>query len=63
VNWKPSAATVTGVKDAPPVSTTIENLNNDWAMIAMLKAIQKMAGLPITGKYDQATANVVDSKL
>jgi hypothetical protein len=63
VNWKPSAATVTGVKDAPPVSTTIENLNNDWAMIAFLKAIQKMAGLSITGKYDQATANVVDSKL
>jgi hypothetical protein len=63
VNWNPTTATVTGVKDAPPVNTTIANQNNDWAMIAFLKAIQKMAGLPITGKYDQPTANVVDSKL
>jgi hypothetical protein len=63
VNWNPTATTVTGVKDAPPVNTTVANQNNDWAMIAFLKAIQKMAGLPITGKYDQATANVVDSKL
>jgi len=63
VNWNPTASTVTGVKDAPPVADTVANKNNDWAMIAFLKAIQKMAGLPITGKYDQSTANVVDSKL
>jgi len=63
VNWNPSSTTVTSVKDAPPVNTTVANQNNDWAMIAFLKAIQKMAGLPITGKYDQPTANVVDSKL
>jgi hypothetical protein len=63
VNWNPSSSTVTGVKDAPPVDTTVANKNNDWAMIAFLKAIQKMAGLTVTGKYDQATANVVDSKL
>jgi hypothetical protein len=63
VNWNPTSSTVTGVKDAPPVADTVANKNNDWAMIAFLKAIQKMAGLPVTGKYDQSTANVVDSKL
>ena len=63
VNWNPTKATVDSIKDAPGVTTTVANQNNDWAMIAMLKAIQKMAGIPITGKYDQATANVVDSKL
>jgi hypothetical protein len=63
VNWNPSSSTVTGVKDAPPVNTTVANQNNDWAMIAFIKAIQKMAGITVTGKYDQATANVVDSKL
>jgi hypothetical protein len=63
VNWNPTAATVTSIKDAPPVDTTVANKNNDWAMIAMLKAIQKMAGLPVTGKYDQSTANVVDANV
>lgn len=63
VNWNPTTTTVTGVKDAPPVADTVANKNNDWALIAFLKAIQKMAGITVTGKYDQATANVVDSKL
>jgi hypothetical protein len=63
VNWNPSKATVDSIKDAPGVASTTANQNNDWAMIAMLKAIQKMGGLTVTGKYDQKTAELVDSKL
>jgi hypothetical protein len=60
VNWNPTSSTVNGVKDAPPVNETVQNKWNDWAVIAFLKTIQKQNGLAITGKYDQATANVVD---
>jgi len=63
VNWNPTAATVAGVKDAPPVAETVAGKWNDWAVIALLKTIQEQNGLPVTGKYDQATAAVVDAEV
>jgi hypothetical protein len=63
VNWYPDANTVNSVKDAPPVADTLANRANDWAMIAFLKTIQRKSGLPVTGKYDQATAVAVDNSL
>jgi hypothetical protein len=63
VNWNPTAATVSSVKDAPPVAETVANKWNDWAVIAMLKTVQRSHGLPITGKYDQPTATAIDNSL
>jgi hypothetical protein len=60
VNWNPSQSEINSVKDAPSVNTTVANQNNTWAMIAMCKTIQKQNGLPITGRYDQATATAID---
>jgi hypothetical protein len=60
VNWKPSSATVNGVTSAPPVDSTLAGQNNDWAVIALIKALQKQAGLPVTGTYNQATGNVIN---
>jgi hypothetical protein len=63
VNWNPTAQTVAGVVDAPPVIETVQNKWNDWALIALLKTVQRKSGLPVTGKYDQATATAVDDSL
>jgi hypothetical protein len=63
VNWNPTTSTVAGVTDAPPVAETVQNKWNDWALIAFLKTIQRSSGLPVTGKYDQATATAVDNSL
>jgi hypothetical protein len=63
VEWNPTASTVSSVKDAPPVAETVANKWNDWALISFLKTIQRQNGLPITGRYDQSTANVVDATL
>lgn len=63
VNWKPAQSTIDNVNDAPPVDLVVNNRANDWAAIALPKAIQIMRGLPVTGKYDQATAQAVDDAL
>jgi hypothetical protein len=61
VDWNPSAQAVATVKDAPNVKDTRANKWNTWAVIAMLKTIQEQNKLPITGLYDQATAEVIDA--
>ncbi len=60
MNWNPSAATVASVVDPPPVADVLAGKVNDWQTIAYAKAIQRKAGLPVTGKLDQATQVAVN---
>jgi hypothetical protein len=61
VNWNPSATTVASIGQAPPVVDTLAGKFNDWAVIALIKTIQKSAGLTVTGKYNQETGNYINS--
>lgn len=60
VNWNPSAVTVESVVDPPAVADVLAGKANDWQTIAYAKAIQRKAGLPVTGKLDQATQLAVN---
>lgn len=63
VNWNPTSATVAAVNDAPPTDAVLAGKVNDWAVIALIKAYQERAGLPITGKWDQTLGVSIDKTL
>jgi hypothetical protein len=63
VNWNPTTATVNAVNDAPPTADVLAGKVNDWAVIALIKAYQERAGLPVTGKWNQALGDSVDKVL
>ena len=63
VDWDPTAETVANVKSAPPVDNVLDGKVNDWAMIALIKSVQKSAGLQVSGKYNQKTAEFLNTTL
>jgi len=63
VNWNPTSTTVAAVRDAPATVDVLAGKVNDWAVIALIKAFQEKAGLPVTGKWDQALGLAVDQTL
>ena len=63
VNWNPDAATVASITQMPGVADTVANKYNTWAVIGLVKAVQELKGLPVTGKPDQATWTAVNDIL
>lgn len=63
VNWNPDAATVAAIQAMPGVADTLAGTVNTWAVIGLIKAVQELKGLPVTGKPDQATWLAVNAVL
>jgi hypothetical protein len=63
VNWNPDAATVSSINAMPGVADTLAGKYNTWAVIGLIKAVQELKGLPVTGKADQATWLAVNEVL
>lgn len=63
VNWNLPANVRATVKSNPPVAETLTGKWNDWAVCALIKSLQALTGLPVTGQLDQRTGEQVNAEL
>jgi hypothetical protein len=56
IDWTPPATVVAGIKGIAPVADVQAGKADQWAATGLVMAIQRKAGLAVTGQYDQPTA-------
>lgn len=56
INWNPSGQTTGDVDTCPPTGDVLAGNVDTWWAIWAIKTIQRAGDLPVTGRWDQATA-------
>lgn len=58
-------STLASVRSMPPTSAVLDGTgrNDDWWSIGMIKGMQAFCGLPVTGRYDQATGEAINAEM